>query len=158
MSKFYGTVNGAARTEATRRGHDFIKVSAQSWDGSLITRMHYDHDGRLIVQLSWADGSSSCYGRTIFEGTLDELEAKLSAKVPAHLAYSKSALISGMEAAGCTYDEIDSTDSWLVFNGEYGNTVHFESWDEVADWLNGVVFDDPDVADRVYCAMNKAGE
>lgn len=77
MSKFYGTVSGGARTEATRRGFDSIKVSAQSWDGSLITRMHYGQAGKLRVELSVYDGSSSCYGTTIFDGTLDELKAKL---------------------------------------------------------------------------------
>lgn len=78
MSKFYGTVSGAAQTEATRRGFDGIRVSAQSWDGSHITRMNYDHDGRLIVDLAVSEGSSSCWGSTIFRGTLDELKGKLS--------------------------------------------------------------------------------
>lgn len=78
MSKFYGTVSGGARTEATRRGFDSIKVSAQSWDGSLITEMRYGNDGKtLLVRLRAYDGSSSCYGTTIFDGTLDELKAKL---------------------------------------------------------------------------------
>ena len=78
MSKFYGTVSGQAKTEATRRGSDCIRVSAQSWDGSLITRMHYGHEGQLLVDLSVYDGSSSCYGTTIFSGTLDELKARLT--------------------------------------------------------------------------------
>lgn len=77
MSKFYGTVVGSARTEATRRGFDGIKVSAQSWDGSLITRMRYDQGGRLMVQLDKSNESTSCWGKTIFWGTLDELEQKL---------------------------------------------------------------------------------
>ena len=78
MSKFYGTVVGSANTEATRRGHDSIRVSAQSWDGSLITRMRYGQEGQLLVQLDRYNGSSSCYGKTIFYGTLDELEARLT--------------------------------------------------------------------------------
>jgi len=78
MSKFYGTVSGSAQTEATRRGHDSIRVSAQSWDGSLITRMHYNSDGELVVQLDVSDTSSSCYGRPVFAGTLSELVARLT--------------------------------------------------------------------------------
>ncbi len=78
MSKFYGTVSGGAKTEATRRGFDSITVSAQSWDGSLITRMWYGHEGQLLVDLSVYNGSSSCYGTTIFSGTLDELKARLT--------------------------------------------------------------------------------
>lgn len=77
MSKFYGTVRGASQTDATRRGHTDIHVSAQSYDGSIITRLHYDHDGKLIVQLEHNDGSST-YGRTIFNGTVDELLKKLA--------------------------------------------------------------------------------
>jgi hypothetical protein len=78
MSKFYGTVSGGAKTEATRRGFDSIRVSAQSWDGSLITRMRYGQEDQLLVQLDRYNGSSSCYGKTIFTGTLDELEARLT--------------------------------------------------------------------------------
>lgn len=39
MSKFYGTVVVQARTDATRRGGRDIRVCAQSWDGSIITRL-----------------------------------------------------------------------------------------------------------------------
>ena len=78
MSKFYGTVDGSEnRTDATRCGHRYIHVSAQSWDGSIITRMHYDREGNLIVQLEHNDGSST-YGDTIFHGTMDELLQKLA--------------------------------------------------------------------------------
>lgn len=71
MSKFYGTVIGAASTDATRRGHSDIKVSAQSWDGSVITRLWYNTNGDLMVDLEHSDGSST-YGRTLFSGTMDE--------------------------------------------------------------------------------------
>ena len=78
MSKFYGTVDGSEnRTDATRCGHRYIHVSAQSWDGSLITRMNYDRDDRLYVKLEYSDTSSTC-GRTIFTGTMDELLKKLA--------------------------------------------------------------------------------
>lgn len=71
MSKFYGTVIGAASTDATRRGHRDIKVSAQSWDGSVITRLWYNTNGELMVDLEHSDCSST-YGRTLFSGTMDE--------------------------------------------------------------------------------------
>ena len=78
MSKFYGTVHGdASQTDGTRRGFRSIKVAAQSYDGSVITSMHYGHNDELMVDLSFSDNSST-YGQSIFYGTLDELKAKLS--------------------------------------------------------------------------------
>ena len=76
MSKFYGQVFGASSTSASRRGHKEIQVSAQSYDGSVITRMFYDQDDRLIVNIQMSDGSSSC-GDTVFRGTFDDLKKKL---------------------------------------------------------------------------------
>lgn len=75
MSAFYGTVIGSAQTPATRRGYSDIKVAAQSWDGSVITRLYYKDD-ELMCQLQTVEGSST-YGYTIFEGTLEELKARL---------------------------------------------------------------------------------
>ena len=75
MSKFYGQGEGMASTLATRRGNRDIKVSAQSWDGSLITRMYYEGDD-LMVELQVNDGSSF-YGKTCFFGTLEELKKRL---------------------------------------------------------------------------------
>lgn len=78
MSKFYGQVLGSANTSASRRGYRNIKVSAQSYDGSLITFLSYDENGKLCVDLDYNE-DSSMYGRTVFSGTMDELLAKLSA-------------------------------------------------------------------------------
>lgn len=75
MSAFYGTVVGNAKTEATRRGHKDIKVSAQSWNGSVTTRLYYNGDD-LNVELQISDGSSTT-GYTYFNGTIDELKSKL---------------------------------------------------------------------------------
>ena len=76
MSKFYGQVFGASSTSASRRGHNEIQVSAQSYDGSVITRMFYDQDDKLIVNIQMSDYSSSC-GDTVFRGTFDDLKKKL---------------------------------------------------------------------------------
>ena len=77
MSKFYGQVRGQADTLASRRGSNAsgLRVSAQSWDGSLVTTMRYVDD-KLYITLEYAD-TSSFYGQTIFDGTLEELTAKL---------------------------------------------------------------------------------
>ena len=76
MAKFYGQVFGQAKTEASRRGSRDIKVSAQSWNGSVITTLYYNDNDDLMVNLSISDGSS-CYGYTHFDGTLEELKARL---------------------------------------------------------------------------------
>lgn len=76
MSKFYGTVIGSADTAATRRGSDSIKVAAQSWDGSIITKLRYNKNGDLMVQIEHAEGSETI-GRTIFDGTINEYINKL---------------------------------------------------------------------------------
>lgn len=98
MSKFYGTVHGdVSQTDGTRRGFSSIKVAAQSWDGSLITSMHYGHDDALMVDLSYSDDSST-YGQSIFYGTLDELKAKLSEK-PVQVA--SDAFVDAFDQLSC---------------------------------------------------------
>ena len=74
MSKFYGCVRGN-RGCATRGGSatSGFKASAQSYDGSVITYLDYDHDNKLRVRIDLADGSSS-YGDMKFSGTFEELK------------------------------------------------------------------------------------
>jgi len=76
MSKFYGMVVGD-RGEATRGGHHRIKASCQSYAGSVITELTYNHEGQLMVDVSVGIGESTSYGRTIFHGTFEEYVAKL---------------------------------------------------------------------------------
>ena len=54
-----------------------------------------------------------------------------------------------MDAAGYHFDELGSSDDQLRFLGEYGSVMYMGSWKEAKEWLEGVVFDDPDVSDRV---------
>lgn len=71
MSKFYGQVFGMSDTSASRRGARNITVSAQSYDGSVVTTLYYDDD-KLCVRIA-LDDDSTCIGNTMFEGTFDEL-------------------------------------------------------------------------------------
>lgn len=83
MAAFFGTMKGN-RGVATRCGsaESGIQVSAQSWFGSLIVDMHVDpyrhKDAPPVVQLYKAEGSESKNGTLLFEGTLEELEKKLT--------------------------------------------------------------------------------
>ena len=73
MATFYGQVEGFSETLASRRGTDYIISSAQSYNGSVITRLNYAEDGRLMVKI-YLDDDSSFYGNTAFYGTFDDLK------------------------------------------------------------------------------------
>lgn len=78
MSTFYGMVQGN-RGAATRGGSrdSGFRATAQSWDGSVITRLSYNQDDELMVSIEVADGSA-CSGSTIFFGTFQEYIDKLT--------------------------------------------------------------------------------
>ena len=76
MSKFYGTVKGSAQTVATRSGHDNIRVSAQSWDGSVVVELAYRADGSLLVGIETPEGSASS-GRLCWSGTFEQFKEQL---------------------------------------------------------------------------------
>ena len=80
MSTFYGMICGN-RGAATRGGSkdSGFRSSCQSWNGSVITTMHYNDEDKLIVRVGTNDGSS-CYSdwnSPDFIGTLDEFKALL---------------------------------------------------------------------------------
>lgn len=66
----------------------------------------------------------------------------------------KDVLVRAMEAAGYTLDSIESTDDQLRFIGDGGQTMIMAGWHECEAWLNGVVFDDPSVSDRVEMILH----
>lgn len=76
MAAFYGTVKGSAQSEASRQGSTGIRVSAQSWKGSVIVRLSYAQSGELMVEVQTAEGSASS-GYTAFYGTLREFQERL---------------------------------------------------------------------------------
>lgn len=68
-------------------------------------------------------------------------------------SFSEHTLKEAMEAAGYYFDEINSGDQNLRFNYD-GGTVRYDSWTKVKEWLEGVVFDDPEVSDAVESIMH----
>ena len=58
-----------------------------------------------------------------------------------------------MSAAGYYFDTLDYTDCLKFDYPGATFPMTFATWDEVADWLRGVVFDDPDLCDRVDDAL-----
>lgn len=75
MSALYGTLQGC-RGEATRCGtkNSGIRVSAQSWNGSLIVNMDLNEEGNPVVDIDTSDMSTSCWGNRQFRGSLKEFE------------------------------------------------------------------------------------
>lgn len=78
MARFYGTLDdpGCARGIATKCGYTCMKASAQSYDGSVITKVYYDEDDRLCVRIELDDGSAKS-GDLYFKGTFEQLKEKL---------------------------------------------------------------------------------
>ena len=66
----------------------------------------------------------------------------------------KDQLVAAMEAAGYTLDTLESTGDNLRFYGAFGNILTMGGWHECEEWLNGVVFDDPQVSDRVEIILH----
>ena len=77
MARFYGQVVGE-RGAATRTGHRRIKAAAQSYDGSVITELTYNDEGKLMIRVDTEDHSTS-YGRLTFYGTFEDFVNKLKA-------------------------------------------------------------------------------
>lgn len=79
MAKFYGQLEGQAQTIATRRGStkSGIKVSAQSWDNSVILYMTEGKEGKPRIRIEIAE-ESGFYGKEFFDGYVEELKAILS--------------------------------------------------------------------------------
>lgn len=58
-----------------------------------------------------------------------------------------------METAGYHFDELESTNGNLRFlpdgTHEIGDVMISDLWNDVKEWLEGVVLKDPDTAERV---------
>lgn len=54
MSKFYGTLSGSAKTQATRRGNrnTGVTVQAASWAGGIEVRVFEDEQGNECFSVS----------------------------------------------------------------------------------------------------------
>ena len=92
-----------------------------------------DKSGTLILENVWNG----------FSDYRDEVLDPLSERI-----------IEAMEAAGYSYDDIEGGEGYRHFNGDYGASMTFETWHEAAEWLDGVVFDDPAVSDQVEQIMH----
>ena len=88
----------------------------------------------------------------------DNLQELLAEKKQLLESEQKQKLIPAMEAAGYHFDELESTDGNLRFlpdgTHEIGGVMISDSWNNVKEWLEGVVLEDPDTAERVERVMH----
>lgn len=88
MSRFYGNLKGS-RSEATKQGTSTsgLSTAARSWSGSILVWMHENDEGTRgrkdfhehdRVSISFAPGSTSSGGTTLWVGDLKELEEKVA--------------------------------------------------------------------------------
>lgn len=73
MSKLYGTLSGASRTKATRRGHNRIVTQAASWNGAIEVEVYIDLDGvehYEVRRIPWHGGGAD-KAATLAVGTLN---------------------------------------------------------------------------------------
>lgn len=73
MSNLYGTIDGAAKTRATRRGHRELTTHAAGWNGAIrVTVTHNADSGedRYLVELVPWHGSEGTE-KVLAAGTLD---------------------------------------------------------------------------------------
>ena len=88
---------------------------------------------------------------------IDELSEKLqelfTEKKQLLESEQKEKLIPAVEAAGYHFDELESSDGNLRFlpdgTHEISGAWIADSWNDVQEWLEGVVLEDPDTAERV---------
>ena len=86
-------------------------------------------------------------------GFVGEVHFKKDHTLEIENSFSEHTLKESMEEAGYYFDEINSGDQNLRFNYD-GGTVVYENWTKVKEWLEGVVFDDPEVSDAVESIMH----
>lgn len=88
----------------------------------------------------------------------DNLQELFAEKKQLLESVQKQKLIPAMEAAGYHFDELESTDGNLRFlpdgTHEIGGVMISDSWNDVKEWLEGVVLEDPDTAERVERVMH----
>lgn len=59
MSRFYGSIRGIARTEATRRGNKQIAGHIRGWDIGVRVEMSIDENGKDRITVYGTGGSNN---------------------------------------------------------------------------------------------------
>jgi len=76
MSNLYGTVDGAGKTTASRRGHRSLTTHAACWQGAVRVDLSYNEEGTTeytVTIVPWRGSGGN--SREISRGTLDASKA-----------------------------------------------------------------------------------
>lgn len=143
LGRYYVEESGIYDTKAMGALANYIDYEAFGRDVALDEGGHFTDHGYIRD-----DYSSWEYE---FDGELDSIPAEYRLSNSGEmLEEPDESLLIAMEAAGYQYDAIESSKGNLRFIGEAGAVMQMESWDEAREWLEGVVFDDPEVAANVH--------
>ena len=143
LGRYYVEESGIYDTKAMGALANYIDYEAFGRDVALDEGGHFTDHGYIRD-----DYSSWEYE---FDGELDSIPAEYRLSNSGEmLEEPDESLLMAMEAAGYQYDAIESSKGNLRFIGEAGAVMQMESWDEAREWLEGVVFDDPEVAANVH--------
>ena len=143
LGRYYVEESGIYDTKAMGALANYIDYEAFGRDVALDEGGHFTDHGYIRD-----DYSSWEYE---FDGELDSIPAEYRLSGSSEmLEEPDESLLMAMEAAGYQYDAIESSKDNLRFIGEAGAVMQMESWDEAREWLEGVVFDDPEVAENVH--------
>ena len=143
LGRYYVEESGIYDTKAMGALANYIDYEAFGRDVALDEGGHFTDHGYIRD-----DYSSWEYE---FDGALDSIPAEYRLSGSSEmLEEPDESLLLAMEAAGYQYDAIESSKGNLRFIGEAGAVMQMESWDEAREWLEGVVFDDPEVAENVH--------
>lgn len=143
LGRYYVEESGIYDTKAMGALANYIDYEAFGRDVALDEGGHFtDHGYIRDDYFSW---------EYEFDGELDSIPAEYRLSGSSEmLEEPDESLLMAMEAAGYQYDAIESSKGNLRFIGEAGAVMQMESWDEAREWLEGVVFDDPEVAENVH--------
>lgn len=96
-------------------------------------------DNEILLYAEFGDGTREIYKEETELETMEKLDI-----------YNQA-----MELAGYHYDEINSYEGYLAYNYENATMpMVFRSEEEVREWLDGMVFDDPEISDKVEKIMH----
>ena len=59
MSRFYSEIEGAAKTVASRRGHNFIESHTRGWNNGIRVTCYVNDEGNEVHQIYLTGGSNN---------------------------------------------------------------------------------------------------
>lgn len=132
----------------------FVPLEINEW---LEDRENMKH-GRVCSFVFDEVSNYSCFGAIAIypvDGSLQrnnighDFEADWQDRINAWRKDRYGKVKDAMRTAGYNYDWQHSDDYTLCFVTDLGQSIQFDNWMDVEDWINTVVFDDPNTNQRI---------